>query len=199
MFKQKTLSFRITFTEPILGTLPSNEEIFTEFIGSKAPDASTLEEEVAALGADAVTEKGTTVFAKDESGVPYLYDYHIKGLFKAAAGALKRVPGTESSKVKAYKKIIDQLIFTYPRRIMFENYKSIGSLERPLRAQTMQGDRVALAKSELIPAGATLTFDVGLFDPSHESLVKEWLDYGAFSGLGQWRNASYGRFTWEEI
>lgn len=199
MIKQKTLSFRLTFTESILGTLPSNEDIFTDFIGSKAPDASTLEEEVAALGADAVAEKGTTIFAKDESGVPYLYDYHIKGFFKAAASALRKVPGTESSKVKAYKKVIDTLIFTYPRRIMFEHYGEIGKCERSLRAQTMQGERVSLVKSEEIQAGATLTFDVGLLDPSMEDLVKEWLDYGALSGLGQWRSASHGRFTWEEI
>jgi hypothetical protein len=29
--------------------------------------------------------------------------------------------------------------------------------------------------------------------------VREWLDYGQYNGLGQWRNASYGSFTWEEV
>ena len=32
-----------------------------------------------------------------------------------------------------------------------------------------------------------------------EALVREWLDYGAYSGIGQWRNSGKGRFTWEEI
>lgn len=58
----KEIKVKLTFTEPILGTSPSNGEIYREFIGSKAPDASSVEDEVAALGADAVAEKGMTVF-----------------------------------------------------------------------------------------------------------------------------------------
>lgn len=30
-------------------------------------------------------------------------------------------------------------------------------------------------------------------------LVREWLDYGALKGMGQWRNSGRGRFVWEEI
>ena len=50
----KEIKVRLTFTEPLLGTSPANEDIYREFIGSKAPDASTVDEEVEALGADAV-------------------------------------------------------------------------------------------------------------------------------------------------
>lgn len=46
----KTLTVKLTFTEPILGTSPANEEIYREFIGGKSPDAASVEEEVAALG-----------------------------------------------------------------------------------------------------------------------------------------------------
>lgn len=53
----KELKVKLTFTEPILGTSPANPEIYREFIGSKSPDATTVEEEVSALGADAVAEK----------------------------------------------------------------------------------------------------------------------------------------------
>lgn len=45
----KTLKVKLTFTEPILGTCPQNEDIYRDFIGSKAPDASTVDDEVAAL------------------------------------------------------------------------------------------------------------------------------------------------------
>ena len=53
----KELKVKLTFTEPILGTSPANPEIYREFIGSKSPDAATVEEEVSALGADAVAER----------------------------------------------------------------------------------------------------------------------------------------------
>lgn len=28
---------------------------------------------------------------------------------------------------------------------------------------------------------------------------KEWLDYGRFKGMLQWRNSGKGKFEWEEI
>lgn len=58
---------------------------------------------------------------------------------------------------------------------------------------------MSLVCSEQIPAGATITFSIGLMDASNEAAVREWLDYGEFSGLGQWRNSGKGRFVWEEI
>jgi len=195
----KTMKVKLTFTEPILGTSPTNEDIYRDFIGSKAPDAASVEDEVAALGADAVAEKGMTVFPRTEDGTPFLYDYQIKGFFKDSCGGLRKIKGSKSSGIKAFKKEIDKLIFPQPRVIPFENYGEIGKCERPLRAQTMQGERVSLACSEQIPAGASVTFQIMLLDDAHEEVVREWLDYGALSGIGQWRNSGKGRFTWEEL
>lgn len=92
---------KLTFLEPVLGTWPSNENIARDFIASKAPDASTIEDEIAALGADAVAEKGKTVFPRTD-GQPILYDYQIKGFFKDACGMLARVKSKKSSALKAY-------------------------------------------------------------------------------------------------
>ncbi len=195
----KTLKIRITFIEPILGTASANEDIYREFIASKAPDASTTEEEVAALGVEEYAEKQMTVFPRTEDGVPFLHDYQIKGFFKDTCGGLKKVSGTESSKIKAFKKEIDKLIFPEPRVIPFENYAPITNCQRPLRARTMQGERVSLAMSEQIPAGASVVFDVVCLCDAHEAAVREWLDYGRYSGIGQWRNSGKGRFVWEEI
>ena len=58
------MKVRLTFLEPVLGTWPSSENIARDYIASKAPDASTIEDEIAALGADAVAEKGKTVFPR---------------------------------------------------------------------------------------------------------------------------------------
>lgn len=194
-----TMKVKLTFVEPILGTSPANEDIYREFIASKAEDAATIEDEVAALGAEAVAEKGMTVFPRMEDGTPFLYDYQIKGFFKDTCGGLRKVKGSVSAGIKAYKKEIDKLIFPEPRCIPFDSYGEIGVCQRPLRAQTAQGERVSLAMSEEVPAGASVTFDIVCLTDDHVKAVREWLDYGRFSGIGQWRNSGKGRFTWEEV
>ena len=195
----KELKVRLTFIEPILGTCPSNGDVYRDFIASKAPDASTIEDEVAAIGADAVADRGMTVFPRLDDGTPFLYDYQIKGFFKDTCGGLRKVKGTESEKIKAYKKEIDKLIFPSPRCIPILFDGEIGECQRPLRAQTAQGERVSLAISEEIQAGATIEFSITLLNDGNEKAVREWLDYGKFSGIGQWRNSGHGRFTWEEL
>ena len=193
------MKVKLTFFEPILGTWANNKQIAEEFIASKSPLAATIEDEILAIGVDAVVEKGMTVFPKLDDGTPFLYDYQIKGFFKDSCGMLGRIKTTESGKLKAYKKIIDGLIFVKPRKIPFENYGTIGNCQRPLRAMTMQGERVSLANSEEIQAGASVEFEILCFDEAHEKAVTEWLNYGELRGIGQWRNSGKGRFTWERI
>jgi hypothetical protein len=192
------VKIEITFLEEILGTAAGNPEVHSEFIASKAPDAKTLEEEVAAIGVEQVEKSTMTVFPR-EDGKPFLYDYQIKGFFKDACQSLNRVPGTKSKELKAYKKVIDTTIFVFPRKIVFENGAEIGECQRPLRAQTAQGERIALAHSETIPAGSKLQCEIMLLDESKETVVREWLDYGKLRGLGQWRNSGKGRFSWEVL
>ena len=203
----KKIKVRLTFIEALLGTWPSNQNIAREFIASKSPDAATIEDEVAALGADAVADKGMTVFPRNESGEPVLYDYQVKGFFKDSCGMLGRIGGktetgkkravNESGKLTAYKKVIDGLIFVQPRMIPIHFTGSIGECQRPLRAQTAQGERVSLANSEEIPAGSTCEFEVLCMEDAHEKAVLEWLEYGQLRGIGQWRNSGKGRFTYE--
>ena len=194
-----TMHVRLTFDEPLLGTSPANSEIYREFIGSKAPDAASVEDEVAALGADAVAERGMTVFPRLEDGTPFLWDYQIKGFFKDACGVLRKVPGKRSAKIKAYKKEIDGLIFPQPRKIPMVLSGPVRECQRPLRAQTAQGERVSLAMSEEVPEGSAVEFDIVCLDDGQADNVREWLDYGALRGIGQWRNSGKGRFTWEEL
>jgi len=205
----KILPVRLTFTEELLGTMPSNQDVYRDFIASKAPDAGTIEDEVAAVGIDGVVENGMTVFPRDEDGWPCLYDYQIKGFFKDACGMLSRLGGksekgkkkpvNESAKLTAYKKVIDGLIFVKPRQIPVVFDGKIGSCQRPLRAQTAQGERVALANSETIPPGSHMNIDIFCMSDEHEAAVREWLDYGAWRGIGQWRNSGKGRFEWSLV
>ena len=193
----KTIEVKLTFLEGILGTCPNDEDIYRNYIGSKSPDASTIAEELMDLTVDEVAERGMTVFPRDENGKPFIYDYQIKGFFKDACSMLRKISGTESSKLKAYKKEVDGLIFPNPRKIAIDGEVSV--CQRPLRAQTPQGERVALAMSEEIAAGAQITFEVTCLQDSQIKLVKEWLDYGKLRGIGQWRNSGKGRFEWKEI
>ena len=194
----KVLKVRLTLIEEALGTASNNPEIHREFIASKSPHAKSVEEEVEAVGTDAVVEKGMTVFPRVD-GKPFVYDYQVKGFFKDACGMLTRVPGTRSNKVKAYKKIIDGLLFVSPRKIEVLMAGEMGNCQRPLRGSGPQGERVALANSETVPVGSSIAFTVSLLDESHAELVRDWLDYGQLRGLGQWRNSGKGRFTWEEL
>ena len=50
----KKLKVKVTFTEEILGTASNDKEVHKEFIASKAPDAPSREEEVAAVGVEEV-------------------------------------------------------------------------------------------------------------------------------------------------
>lgn len=194
----KEMKIKITLTEEMLGTASANPDIHAEFIASKAPDAPKMEEEVEAIGAEEVFEKQMTVFPR-MNGRPIMWDYQFKGFFKDSCAALRKVPGTESGKIKAYKKEIDGLIFVVERAVPIVFDGSVGVCQRPLRAQTAQGERVALASSESIPAGATMELTIRCLLDSHMDAVKEWLDYGSLRGLGQWRNSGKGRFTYEII
>jgi hypothetical protein len=77
--------------------------------------------------------------------------------------------------------------------------QTIGECSRPLRADTMRGERVALAHSETCPVGTICEFEVVCLLPALEPLVVLCLDYGKLSGLGQWRNSGKGRFNWLKL
>lgn len=193
----RILKVKVITIDEMLGTASANPEIHEEYIASKAPDAMSREEEVAAIGAEGVFEKGMTVFPRDDAGNPIAWDYQWKGFFKDACSALKKVPGSECGKIKAYKKEIDGLVFVEPRQIPIRNAGKIYICQRPLRGQTAQGERIALASSESISAGAVMEFQIRLLLPDHEKAIKEMLDYGQLRGFGQWRNSGKGRFIYE--
>lgn len=199
------MKVKITLNEEMLGMSPANADIYREYIASKSPDASTIDEEVASVGVDAVEEKGITVFPRTEDGTPFMWDYQIKGFFKDTCQMLSKAgkAGYEGGKacaaLKAYKKAIDGLLFVNPRKIPVNLSGEIGFCSRPLRAMTMQGERVSLAKSETCPAGSTIEFEITCLDKNLEKMVVECLNYGFMRGLGQWRNSGKGVFSWEEV
>ncbi len=190
----------LVLTCEMLGTVPKNKEIYGDYIASKAElSDEELDEELESVPESKDEESGWTGFHTDDEGRPFIYDYVIKGFFKDACGMLRRAPGTRSKALTAHKKVIDGLVFATPRQIhlLLPEGAELGVLERPLRATTAKGDRVALARSDTAPAGTVIRFTVTVVgNQVPEALLHEWFTYGQRRGLGQWRNAGYGTFDY---
>lgn len=203
MVKTK-LRVRIETFEPMLGMMPADPEILREHIGKKAvAKHPELEEEIfdevnSLPKVEGEVERKTTVYPR-EDGRPFYWDYQIKGFFKDVCGMLWRTENSKSKKLKAYRKMIDGLLFVFPRKIPIKipADTEITIKERPLRANTSKGERVSIARSETIAAGAIIEFEVVLLTDKLMDALVEWLDYGELRGLGGWRNASWGRFHYE--
>lgn len=370
-----TMTVRCRLTEKALGTRPNNNEIHRDFVASKAPDALTMEEEIARDGVEAVANKATTVFPTgvfwktpddvfydflditgkyelckkdgtpfswpvdankniitrhpgvslyfDENGtaipyyingtdktnlvpgefvtVPFMWDYQMRGSFKESIGMLTRAgkgakedsividteainngadiqeaivnpaeletaapaetavteeapkkrkrrtkeeiaadkarkeaekaakaaakeaakaakaPKYKSCEIKAFRKVVDGGWFVAERRIPFlvpeqwmddngvihdtyitnpDGSKSLTLFERPLRAETMQGPRVTLVSSEMVPAGTEFYFTVRLANAADKAAFVEVMDFKQFVGMFQWRSGGMGTLIW---
>ena len=233
--------FELELLDDCLGTGPSDKDLLSTFIASRAPDAASREEEIAVLGEDTVVQKGTTVFYRGifkDNGVkyidvldrkegfkfspddkdlvrkPFFWNYQLRGMFKDSCGLLSRASYGESAGLKAYKKVIDGGVFVFPRRLAIRTApyyitdegdfipcdpENLKVLQRPLRIQDKNGERTAIAASEVIPAGSRIKFGVAVTDSKFMSAVYEWLNYGSEHGLGAWRNSGKGIFRWREL
>jgi len=205
------MKFTLTFTEPLLGTLSGNKDIAEEFINSKHPDGHSEEESKA--HPDEELEKSSTIFARDGHRL-MLWDYQIKGFFKEACEAMINTDTIKKEDLRKprltqylYKKTIDKQIFVFPRRIYLNlpegeipkfiapgMSKDDKTCQRPLRGQTMRGERICLARSESVPPGTTLEIEVKCLNTNLEGYIGRWLAYGALLGLGQWSSSGMGRF-----
>lgn len=200
----KTTKYRATFTEGLLATKPNDEKVHETYIAAKREEGIAKDE----LDAEAQTlaeierlEKGTTVFHRDSDGRPIVWDYQVKGFLKDAIKALRRDPDSACAKLKNYKGVIDGSVFVKPRQIVLNlpDGAEIGTCQRPLRAQTMQGERVALAQSEEAPAGTTMEFEVLTLAPGLDAALKECWEYAQLRFMGAWRNSGKGTAVVKEV
>lgn len=198
----KKRHYHLTGMTRILGAQAANPAVRSEYIASKAASLAKGEEETAMLPEENLEKKNLTVFLRDD-GALCLADYVIKGYLKEAIGALKSQIGIAAAATK-----VDNYVLIQPAYLRFHRGGELLTepdeiFERPLRAMTMQGPRVSVTASETIAAGWELDFDVLLLDNpatnKSRALTFEVIDaameYGAFKGLGQWRNGQNGRFA----
>lgn len=215
-----TATVTMTFEEPLLGCASNNPDVHAEHIASKNPNVEQRAEEVAAIPKPPEEEfkKAMTVFPRNPNGL-FLWDYHLKGFFKENIGILVEL-GADSVKGLSkwqYKRAVDNFIRVIPRCVYLRKpgakkddadgiWKAAPeTLTRPLRADTLQGERIALATSEVLPKGTWLQFDFQIITGDNKKsksailnikAVEEAIDFASQKGFGQWRNGGYGRFTW---
>lgn len=202
------LKVRLTGLDSVLGSVALNKEVFSEFMVNKT---KTKEEKEAALAdlenIEENTEKGTTGFYRDENGKLIMKGYQVKGFLKEAMKALK-----DQLDIKSYLSKVDNYVFVLERNIPImrdgvQLEKPDGFLERPLRAETMQGPRVSLARSEEVLCDWYIDLTIRVMKnagtakskPVDMDAIKACLDYGSMKGLLQWRNAGHGTFNWKEV
>ena len=209
--KKQSLSVKITFTTDVLGSWPENKTIAADYIASKAPTTERSNEELESIPESEESSK-RTIFPRDTKGV-HLWDFHLRGFIKEACRFQIEMGDLEIAKT-SISKAVDTLVFVNPRKVYFANPdgtvvqpSQLTSMQRSLRAMTMQGERIALADSDLIQAGCWLGFTVEWFEGENgkskiakfnRDVITQCLDYGALKGMGQWRSGGFGRFTWEE-
>lgn len=166
--------------------------------------------------------KGTTVFFwNKELKRPMVGDHQIYGFLKDAAvfwgrrNNFLRKNGTVVSfdkktdrpfgSIGHTQSVINQDVkctsqfLTFDRDLERDAHNDSQFLQRPLRAQTAQGPRVTLVKSERIKAGAKLIFQLKV--PAHSQCTEDTLhmlfEAGETVGFGQWRGAAHGTFEYE--
>lgn len=216
---------RAEFVTPFLATASGNPELQEEFIVSKVGDFKgeqttdekqvKMAEEIAAVPVEEQITKGSTVFQRNDQGL-HVWDYTWRGFFKECVSHFIELGEVKKLNPWNYKKACDGALYVNPRRIFLYDAKGKvikephGTLQRPLRATTLRGDRVALARSEFVNEGSYCEFEVVLFISQSQKdyaawreltmdLVKQCLDMGNYKGSGQWRSGGYGRFTWKEL
>lgn len=205
----QTFKLKVIFETPILGSQPT-VDVATQFLAAKH-GYEIPEDEVESLP-DAL-EQGTTVFHRfplphgwadwhEDDQVVGLYDYQVKGFLKHAGQVFNGQIQVRGKPLRALRSKVGNLVFLSPRRIPLHvpGDEGIDIIERPLRAQTARGERVALARSEVLPEGTWFEAGITVYPGEiSEAVLVALLDYGYHQGIGQWRSGGYGRFRYELV
>ncbi len=200
------MKVKVTFDEPLLGTVSGNKELAEGYILANNPNGIAQDEQDGLVDVEGEIEKSSTFFYRDGDKEPILMDYQVKGFFKDACEQMIHSGAFTKDELRGprltqylYKKTIDKQIFVFPRLIKLQGWKSSGFLERPLRAETMKGERICLARSEIAPVGTWVEIEIVTMNEGLGKYVEQWLKYGKLFGMGQWRSGGYGRFHWEDV
>lgn len=197
MYRMIPYLVKMLLLTDFLGTKPSDQKVYERFVLEKARKKGLEVEGQDELDSlPYIEDRGTTVFSRTQDGQPAIWGYMVKSFYESACSALRR-GDSDSKELRAYIQAIKDNLFITPRLIpiAIPAGKEAVFLERPLRAKTPQGERSALAKSELVPAGASFEFTMWVLEGCAitDDCLHEWDLYAMMSGLGQWRKGGNGR------
>ena len=155
---------------------------------------------------------------------PCVYDYQLRGMLKENFSFMGRSSKGEGGNnnlkyviLSAFKKSVDGQIFIKERHICptipeyyydddgitrintFTDDGKLQTMQRSLRTSGPTGERVAIASSEMIPAGSTFKFTIELTDKRLWEPVVSALNYGYYHGFSGWRNSGLGIFRWRVL
>ena len=179
----------VTLLTPLLGTIAGNQDVWSQFQATKAPSPDA---EIAASGDEFLVPelptKGHTTFYTDTDGRPILRSYQLKGALKEWSNVVKK-----QLKVANLRHHVDVNVFVKPATMVLAD-KPDGTLERPLRAMTMQGPRVTVVSSDRIDPGKSWTWKIQVLNGSPVTLgvLEAMCEFGEMIGIGQWRTGEYG-------
>ena len=204
MIATTTYRLKLTFTAPLLGSQPSRE-LVTEYIAKR--HGIELDDEERLLLPD-LLERETTIFHRQTDGSPLLLNYHVLGFLKEAgkvlngkAGAGRGVERGPASGVRNLRWKVSAYVSVSPRLIPLRlpDGEQLDYFERPLRAETARGPRVAIARSEMAPTGTWIECGLEVISSEiSQDVLLDLLDYGWSHGLGQWRSSgAFGTFRYE--
>jgi len=228
MVEEQVMKVRLTFLQDVLGTQPTDSKIYESFLATKMrkemEKSGYKEEKIDEKinkGMEALPNNedgefyrdGVTVFPRlkiKETGeeIPAIEGYLLKGFFKNACWACAKADGL-SAELSAYKKYIDNMtdvneispiiVNDDVKKYMEEHKGTLPLFQRPIRISDRNGERVALACSEYVPAGSYIDFEITAMSEEALNFVIEWLNYGKHNGLCCWRNSGKGKFDWIDL
>lgn len=199
-----TIKFNAVLCEKMLGTVPQDKELFTNFVAEKiatfqGSPIKTIEDHEEEL--ETFPEgRGATSFHSDKDSI-FIYNYMVLGNIKANIKIL--MDNGAIPKITNYKRICDLFLEIFPRRIRFHRdgellTKPDDTLERSIRGFTPKGERTFLAKSDVINEGARFSFQIKILRNINgltPEAVIEAAKVGKIHGLGQWRGSGkFGKF-----
>src|SRR5207244_954610 len=96
VMQSATRKYRLTLTEPMLGTVVKDKAVYDEFIAERDRERGATDEQIQE-GRENLPPKeeedkparvGKTGFYTDEKGTIFLFDYQIRGFLREAANTL---------------------------------------------------------------------------------------------------------------
>lgn len=190
----------------ILGTRPKHPDVMRRWLEEQSQPG---QDELEAL-AKAVVDSEDAASAREDaevdrelarwSGFPtdpetdeiFLYNYQFIGALKEWANKYREQFGIQNMRAK-----VASHVFIQPRCIYLGITHPDAVVERPLRAHTAKGDRIALVKSDALAVGTRISFEVHLVP--HKEITAEVLQklflFGRYAGTFQWRGGGYGQMS----